>query len=178
MIFLRGDFNVSHANHARTGMLEFFCSNQALDSLYIQHPTYHHFVGSASSHLDKILFSQHVSSPERLTAIHCKLDHPLVDSHHDILVSTVNLPHKKIHQGTSVGNIIAPRTKNKRTKTVWTEAGIPDYRESVIPLLKSIQDLCLANPKPSRSIMSLALQCNNRVLTEIAYSTNKTKVSS
>ena len=89
-VYLRGDFNVSNKNLKRSDMLNHFCSEHRLSQVPIPHPTYHHFVGNglSDSHLDKLLFSRSLIFPEVLETLHCKLSNPLVDSQHDIIVSS------------------------------------------------------------------------------------------
>ena len=176
-MFLIGDFNVSHSNRTRTGILDFLCSKQSFQSLNIPHATYHHFMGmgSSDSHLDRIFYSEsELSLPlGKLVDIHCKLSHPLIDSHHDIIVSSARLPLQLTPARPSSSNILAPRVENVRTRINWTETGIVDYQALVSPQLQLIQATWLSSPSPSRSIMSLSLQSTNRVLVEAACSTNK-----
>ena len=173
-IFLRGDFNASLTNVSRSKLLEFFCSSQDLLPVDIPHPTYHHFLGNGTSdsHLDRIFHSHGLPIPEKLSMIHCKLNNPLIESHHDLLVSKVQLPHAEL--GAHQGNVHAPRIENHRTKIKWTDAGIKAYNEAVTPLLKKVQDVWLSHPHPSRSVISLCLQSTHRVLVETACATNKT----
>ena len=121
-VYLRGDFNVSHSNSKRICLLEMLCSQFNLNEVPIQHPTYHHFVGESSSFLDKILFSSN-SQPELLKNIHCKLSEPLINSHHDMLISSWSVPHMSV-QGPSEDNLVAPKVDNKRLKVVWCDAGV------------------------------------------------------
>ena len=175
IIFLRGDFNVSNSNHNRSSLLNHFIISNSFSSLDIPHTTYHHFLGNglSDSHLDKIFYSQHLGSPEQLLKIYCKLNNPLIESHHDILLSTVSLPHCTHQYNSENGNITAPRVNNGRTKIVWSEQGIVDYQALVIPKLLLIQQSWLNTPSPSHSIMSLALQSTNSALVESAIATNK-----
>ena len=89
-IFLRGDFNVSDKNKNRTALLAYLCQQYELQQAQIHHPTYHHFLGNGSSdsYLDKLLYSNSLAVKETLVKIICKLTNPLVESHHDIIVSS------------------------------------------------------------------------------------------
>ena len=118
-IFLRGDFNVNPNNHSRAYLLDYFISNLGLQSVNIQHPTYHHFLGNGiyDSNLDRIFYTSEGGCSEKLSLVLCKLDNPLLDSHHDMLISTVYMSTKQAPcvEG-SLRNITAPRTANKRTQ--------------------------------------------------------------
>ena len=172
--FLRGDFNVSSTNQTRVNLLDLLCKDHGLVSVNIPHPTYHHFLGNGASDssLDKILYSMTLPFPEQLTKIHCKLSHPLIDSHHDLLVSDLKLPH--VVTSDDDVKLRAPRVENHRMKVKWTEAGMEAYREAVSPLLLLVQQVWLTSSNPSRSLVSLCLQSTNRVLMETARATNKT----
>ena len=132
LLYLRGDFNVNNTNHKRISLLDHLCHEQDLLSVSIQHPTYHHFQGNGASdsHLDKLLFSRSTIFPEELAAIICKLDNPLVNSHHDILISRWGLPFV-FQSPPSSTNISAPRIENSRVKVSWSEDGIVDYEAKV-----------------------------------------------
>ena len=140
-LFLRGDFNVSKSNPTRTGLLNFFAQNQNLIQVDILHPTYHHFLGNGSSdsHLDRIMYSKHLSPSEQLKETHCKLTDPLGESHHDVLVSVALLPHQPQTEDEWHGKTINPKMEKKRPKVKWSEAGIEDYSKIVTPLLQQIQ---------------------------------------
>ena len=88
-VFLRGDANVSGKNKSRTDIFNHFLSQHNLNRLFIAHKTYHHFIGDGifDSDLDVVLFSN-TSCSESLTQVICKHDNPLVDSSHDIVVSS------------------------------------------------------------------------------------------
>ena len=174
-VFIRGDFNVNSNHTTRIGLLEYFCKNNALQSVDIPHPTYHHFVGNGlyDSHLDKIFFSSDTQCLEQLSHLHCKLDHPLIGSHHDMLVSVLHVPKQDSLVLPNQNLISAPRVPNKRTKIIWSESGIADYQRMLAPLLQLIQDVWLTSPAPSSSVMSLCLQSTTRVLTDSALATNK-----
>ena len=91
-IYLRGDFNISRNNTHRNGLLDCFMNVEGLYEVPINHTTYHHFRGggSSDSHLDKLLLYQVPSSPstsEALQNVFCNLQEPLVESHHDIIMS-------------------------------------------------------------------------------------------
>ena len=174
-VYLRGDFNVGKNNYARIGLLKFFSSSNDLLSVPINHPTYHHFVGGgrSDSQLDKIYFSSISPTHEQLTEIHCRLVHPLVDSHHDVLLSKLLLNKRVSNHEHPQQNISAPKTENNRVKIYWDKSGIDCYSDTIAPLLQLIQETWLSSSAPSRSFVSLALQSTNRIMREVACSTNK-----
>ena len=88
-LYLRGDFNVNNNNHSRTILFRHQCYNQDLNCIPIKHATYHHFLGDGlyDSHLDKLMYSKTVRFPEILTKNICKFSNPLVNSHHDLIIS-------------------------------------------------------------------------------------------
>ena len=176
-LFLRGDFNVNRNNLSRTGLLNYFSSNQNLQSVNIPHTTYHHFTGGGAhdSHLDQIFYSKETGCLENLSVIYCKLEHPLIDSHHDLIVSSATIPLQLAPAlEASLANVVAPRVINKRTKVLWSTTGISEYEKMVAPLLQLIQDVWLSSPTPSRSVLALCVQSTNRVLALSAKTTNKT----
>ena len=144
-VYLRGDFNVSNKHIKRTDILKFFCSEHKLSQVSILHETYHHFMGNGASdsHLDKILFSTSLASPETLNTVHCKLNDPLVDSHHDIIITEWKLPNVTPPQP-SEENIIAPIIKNTRKAVLWDDPGIERYQDLVAPHLSFPTSMSLA----------------------------------
>ena len=174
-LYLRGDFNVNKSNFLRVGLLNFLCDSNGLEAVDIDHQTYHHFQGNGASDscLDYLLYCKESPSPEKLIRIHCKLDNPLIESHHDVLVSSIELLRRPQAQSDESGNISAPKVLNNRSKVIWSESGIHQYRESVTPKLLLIQQLWLNSPSASRSLVSLCLQSTYRAMTECANSANK-----
>lgn len=180
-IYLLGDFNASDTNLKRADILDFFCNNHNLESVHIQHPTYHHFIGNGSSdsNLDRLLHSRNIVWPEKLKKLYCKLEHPLVNSHHDLLISSISLPINVSTDMDNSNNLSAPVVENKRIKIKWTEEGINKYQEIVTPKLQLIQDVYFKDSvKISPSNLSLCLQSTKRVLVETAARFVKTRQSS
>ena len=172
-VYLRGDFNASFSNFKRTDLLDHFCSEHHLLQVSIPHPTYHHFLGNgqSDSFLDRILFSDSVLHQEILLDILCKNLNPLVDSHHDVIISSWSLPVERA-ENVSGGNIVAPRIENNRLKVGWSDEGIAEYQKMVVPHLTRIQELWLTSP--SKTSVSLLLESTNNLLTSCAERTNKT----
>ena len=173
-IFLRGDFNVSERNPKRTALLNHLSNDFHLLQTPLQHKTYHHFLGEgkSDSNLDKLLFSDSLEFPEVLVTIHCKLEDPRIDSHHDMLISSWSVPVLP-PQEPSDDNITAPKIENNRTRVVWTDSGIENYQHLVIPELERIQQQWLSSSKLSKTSISLLCESTNNILSNAALMTNK-----
>ena len=171
-IYLRGDFNVNSKNKSRSELLEHFMRKENLDQVSIQHPTYHHFVGSglSDSNLDRLMYSKTAIS-EKLELIVCNKQNPLVDSLHDILISVVTLPNTPNHPPNDVNvNDVAPKVQNVRHRVKWTDDGIEKYQLLVFPHLQRLQQTWLDTS--SKSSVELLLGYTNDVLTECAKASN------
>ena len=175
--FLRGDANVNPNNTARSHLFSYFCSSLSFHRLPLQHPTYHHFVGGGNfdSEIDVILYHGRDVS-ENVSEIICKLDCPLIGSHHDVILSTCSLPNAVIPPP-SQDLLEAPRVPNHRTKTFWDDEGIEKYEALVGSSLVTLRERW-ALPS-SRSSISLLLSSTYSCLSFAASSTNKSiKLSS
>ena len=172
-IFLRGDFNVNRNNLNRSSLLNHLISDHALSAVSIPHPTYHHFTGNGSfdSNLDCLLHSSSLLHTEKIITIHCKLQDPLVNSHHDIIISTFSLIASANLAPTTENNINAPKVENTRTKIVWSESGVKDYQKLVSSHLQKLQDRWLDSS--SKSSVSILLHTTNQVMNIAASATNK-----
>ena len=117
--------------------------------------------GNSDSSLDKILHSRSITHPETLTSVVCKLENPLIDSHHDLIVSSWSLPWtpSKSH---SQSLAKAPRIQNSRNKISWTDSGVEAYRDLVGPHLLRLQDQWLSSP--TKSSMSILLYSTNHLM--------------
>ena len=126
-VFIRGDSNVNPKNTHRVNVLNHLNEKHSLGQLDLLHPSYHHFVGFGEfdSALDVILHTKHSQVPESLVEIVCKLQHPLIQSHHDLIISSCSLlPICNKNTNEENNNIVAPRVDNTRMKIIWTEDGI------------------------------------------------------
>ena len=94
VLFLRGDANSNPKNVSRFSLLTRFIQEYSLNQARIPHPTYHHFVGEGKfdSNIDIILYSDDSQVQENISQIWCKLEHPEITSHHDIIKSKFTLP--------------------------------------------------------------------------------------
>ena len=84
----------------------------------LKHPSSHHLVGSseANSFLDVLLVQRKSFVAEILLEQACKHDSPLLQSHHDLLISQVSLPHLFDLTCPQTDSPIAPRVSNSRVK--------------------------------------------------------------
>ena len=133
--------------------------------------TYHHFLGEGTfdSQLDVILHSTSSLNSESVTEVICKLRNPLIQSHHDLIVSSFSLAHKKTLP--KAVNAKAPRVDNTRVKIVWSEEGIEQYVVAVGDDLSRLRDTWCDPSSPAS--MSILLQSTYAVLSSAAKATNK-----
>ena len=172
-VFIRGDFNVSRNNKHRSDLLDHFCAEHQFLQSDLPKPTYHHFLGDgkSDSYLDRLLFPACMTHHEVVKKIECKLSNPLVNSHHDVIISNWFIP-TEVPPNQSEENIVAPTAANKRLQVICSDSGIQDYQDLVVPQLERIQNLWLASP--SKSSVSLLLSSSNNILTSCAAMTNRT----
>ena len=170
--FVRGDANVNPNNAARHGLFSYFCVKFQLESVPLNHPTYHHFVGNGSfdSEIDVIMFYSPLNNAsEQTMKIACKLENPFVESQHDVIISNCSLPTAPVSPPNQ-HLIKAPRIPNDRIKIIWTEEGIRDYEKLVGNNLADIRKLW-GNPS-SRSSISVLLSSTYSCLNFAARATN------
>ena len=96
----------------------------------------------------------------------------MIDSHHDLIVSSCELPTSNDEVPDTTENIVAPIVSNDRCRVVWSDEGIEQYQQLVLPELARIQNLYLSNPSPT--LHALFLESTNNVLISSAAATNKT----
>ena len=175
-VFLRGDFNVNAKNIKRSALLTHFCKDLNLVETKLLHKTYHHFTGQgrSDSNLDKLLSSDDLDCKEKVLRIICKLDNPAIDSHHDMIISTFELP-SLTSSVPPKDNIEAPKVENNRRKVIWSDEGVENYQNIVVPELERIQDLWFSsNSSSSKTLLSLLCKSTNNILSTSAINTNKT----
>ena len=117
--------------------------------LTLNHKTYHHFLGGGlfDSEIDVILYSEDAN--ETLEKIICQNDNPMIDSHHDLIVSSIDLPTDLKTNNT------APRIENKRLKILWSEQNLLQYRTVLGDNLPDLFDRW--GDSPTTSSMSILL---------------------
>ena len=144
-----------------------------LCKMIIPHMTYHHFTGGgkSDSDLDVVLYGGCAGVSEYLVDIVCELQHPLMFSHHDIIISTCSIPTQQPQPSDNEQNITAPRSENNRFRTVWTDEGVAEYKEQLSPLLPEIRKTW--GSSPSTSNISLLLSSTYMAMNMISKSTNK-----
>ena len=106
---------------------------------------------------------------EKLVGLLCGKINSLVDSSHDVLVSSVSLPHHPQHIELS-HNIKAPRVQNTKHKVHWSDQGILDYEDLLARTLPDLQDGYCDVTDPE--VASVLFRVTNHVLTEAAKKTN------
>ena len=181
LLFVRGDANAcfpARNQNKRDELFQYFVDENNFNSLPINHKSYHHFMneGRPDSNIDVIMGCtvssegcSHLSS-ESLTKVICGKTNPLVDSSHDILVSTLKLPKQPLLDDTS-GNVTAPRIHHSKHKVIWSEEGIIQYQHFLANALPSLQsDYCDVEDPEMASVL---LKVTNHILTEAAMHTNK-----
>ena len=148
--------------------LSHIITKNSLNRVSLLHPSYHHFIGEGGefdSHLDVLLHSSQSAVREILEEQICKKEHPLVNSHHDLLVSRAFLP--KISTPTPMAVPIAPKITNQRVKIKWSETGILDYQTVIGPCLDNLAARWCNPACPSFSTYSLlntAANSTNEIL--------------
>ena len=170
--YLRGDFNVNGKNVKRLNLFNHFIEVENFREVSIPHPTYHHFVGAGASdsNLDKILYSMN-AYPEEVYQILCSNDDPLIDSHHDIILSCVNIPSSDSCLSDKCTTFAAPRLTNNLHNIHWSDSGIEAYQKLVAPHLQRLQKVSLHSS--SKTCVELLLASTNSLLTDCAKISNK-----
>ena len=168
-IYIRGDLNSNPKNKKRRIIFKKLCDDLDLAETPVEHPTYHHFLGDgrSDSQLDVLLHSK--KSTETLLKVFCKLENPLVTSHHDALLSSFQLPPQLLPR-TPPSNPLAPRLVNTRVKIHWTDAGVQAYKNCVSENLSRLRSTWL-DPS-SRGSFTVLLQSTNSFLDICARETN------
>ena len=170
-IYIRGDCNVNPNNKSRAALFKHFCEKHKLSSLDLQHPSHHHFLGDGlyDAQLDVLLYAGPPEKADHLNEIICKLDNPLVESHHDVIVSTIPISRVSVPQTESVPT--APRVPNNRVKIIWDDTNTPLYQSLLSNNLSSIRERWAE--ESSLTCFSLLLSSTNDALMSAATASNK-----
>jgi hypothetical protein len=133
----------------RAGLL--LCPASALTLLQLSHKSYHHFLGNglSDSELDVLLLSYQDGVTETIDKIEYSLDNPMVDSHHDLLVSTMSIPSLPPSPTQRPSKPQSPQVPNTRQKIIWSEDGIQNYHKIVTHHLSHIRECWLDHSSPS-----------------------------
>ena len=127
--------------------------------------------GLSDSEIDVLMYSGDPSICEMLMNTHCKLTNPLIDSHHDLLVSSFpSLPASR-QPGNEEGLVSAPRLENERVRVRWEEEGIEAYEELLGNSPQELRDRWTS--QPSLNSFSVLLASTNIILSSAATETNK-----
>ena len=169
-VFIRGDANVNPKNASRSSLFLHFLSKNSILKVNLEHPTYHHFLGQGAfdSPLDVILHSNSPLISESVSDIICKLQNPLVQSHHDIIISEFCLA--AIETPVPAVNPEAPKADNTRIKIFWSDEGIAHYEEIVADNLTRLRDTWCDPSSPAS--MSILLSSTYSLLSSSAKLTN------
>ena len=173
LLYIRGDANSSKTNPRRNHLFKSFCKEFNLTRVPLHHNTYHHFTGSgkSDSELDVLLYAGPVTCQESLLQLHCQLDNPLMDSHHDLLVSSCSIPHQHGKQLDKSDNLTAPRVENTRHRVIWSEEGKVEYSQMLSELLPEMRNRWKCSS--SKAFTSVLLQSTNFLMAQAATATNK-----
>ena len=174
-IYIKGDANVNPRNTHRAKVFNHLIDKHNLDKLELLHPTYHHFLGQGEfdSPLDVLLHVKHEQVTEILFDIICKHQDPLIQSHHDLIISSVSLPRSTKIADDNHKLVRAPRVDNSRVKIIWTDEGIENYKEAVADNLTRLRNTWCQPSSPA--LMSILLASTYSLLSTAAASTNKAK---
>ena len=104
-----------------------------------------------------------------LDEIICKLDNPLVESHHDVIVCTIPISRVNVPQTESVPT--APRVPNNRVKIIWDDTNTPLYQSLLSNNLSPIRERWAE--ESSLTCFSLLLSSTNDALMSAATTSNK-----
>ena len=172
-VFIRGDCNASLSNPRRNKVFSKFIYDMQLTRVELQHNTYHHFQGNGASdsELDVIMFSNQHGVVEDLLEIVCQQVNPLIDSHHDLLLSVLTVPPCAHSHPDKSSNITAPRLANTRHRIIWNEEETAFYQSLVTDHLVRVRDNWL--DATSESSVSILMETTNMILTEAALTCNK-----
>ena len=121
------------------------------------------------SSIDVLLHSNSPLISESLTSVICKCNNPLIQSHHDVILSTFTLSPAEITPLDE--NITAPKIDNNRVKILWSDEGIVKYQEYVGVHLTRLRETWSDPSSPAS--MSILLSSTYSLLSSAATQTNK-----
>ena len=175
LVFLRGDCNVNTNNKTRYSLFCSFLTSLNLKRIPINHKTYHHFIGGGvfDSEIDVLIESQDEGGNEKIEKVFCIDDYPQIDSHHDIILSSISLPILPVPPPPILTT--APRIANTRHRVLWSDEGIASYQAMVSEQLHKMRTNW--NIPGSVISISILLQLTSSILTEAALLTNRCSLS-
>jgi hypothetical protein len=172
LIYLRGDSNANINNRNRYNIFMSFLTYFNFSSTSTSHKTYHHFFGQGlfDSRIDVIVQPLTSTPQERIDNVLCSKQYPEIDSHHDIIVSSVVIPTVDV-PADDPHLVTAPRVVNTRQKIIWSDENLPEYQTLVSSRLAQIRkDWSIPDSATSVSIL---LKLTNDLLSQAAATTNK-----
>ena len=122
-----------------------------------------HFLGQGEfdSPLDVVLHVKHEQVTEVLLDIICKHQDPLIQSHHDLIISSVSLPRSTKIADDNHKLVRAPRVDNTRVKIFWTDEGIENYKEAVADNLTRLRNTWCQPSSPVNTLSKYLLSTVN-----------------
>ena len=174
LIYLRGDCNVNYNNKNRAVIFNNMIASLKMVNIKIKHRTYHHFMGNGlfDSNIDVIIHSKSAESNEEVLEIFCQSEFPIINSHHDPILSAITVPIDDL--GPSQDDLVsAPKVPNNRVRVVWSEENILSYQQAVSEPLSDLRNRWTNHV--TKSSFSLLLEVTSKILTSAAAVTNKTK---
>ena len=173
LIYIRGDANASYIprrNNQRDELLKYFITDNSFCITNINHKTYHHFMnqGLSDSNIDVLIHPE--NNKETLEKVLCSKSNALVDSSHDVLVSTCSLPCLPVSE-IPCNNITAPKVEHSKHKIVWSEEGIKNYQNLLSRTLPTLELEYADIDLPETA--SVLFNITNHILTGAAKATNK-----
>ena len=131
LVFVRGDANAlfnPRDNNKRDELFRYFMEENELLCVKFHHKTDHHFRGNGLSdpYIDVILHPKVTTAglptmvTESLTKVLCGNVNPLVDSTHDVLISSALIPLQP-HDELTEDNVHAQRVQHTQHKVLWFE---------------------------------------------------------
>ena len=175
LIFIRGDSNANKKNVMHFKMFTEMLNEFSLSRVMTLHPTYHHFIGNGAydSCIDVLAYPDENYVKETIDKIICKLDTPMISSHHDIILSSFCLPLSRPFVNSSKLKT-APRFDCQRTKIFWSMEGAENFKKLVSPQLLKLRQSWTGSD--SAELASLHVQYTNDILIRAAKATNPWKI--
>ena len=125
--------------------------------------------GLFDSNIDTIALTNQFGAFETIDQIICRVDHPEIGSHHDVILSTFHIPEKPIPQ-TEITIQAAPRTTYTSPIIQWTRDGEEAYQQIVSDQLRELRSLW--HESDSKALTSVFIQCTNDILINCSMKTN------
>ena len=141
-----------------------------MSQIDLRHYTYHHFMGNGNSdsELDLLLYIGEMNMKENLDKVICKEDNPLIDSHHDAIISSFKV--SKVEEPAPLPNEKAPRIENSRVKILWSDEGIANYENLLQANLLRLRETWASDS--TKSSIAVLISATNSILNRAATATN------